>query len=241
MDGFIYYGERRINYRIAINSALSSKVRIHVQPDGRVEVEVPPGKEAGDIGKAVSKRARWISQRLAEGERVREFALAREYISGETHFYLGRRYQLKVEETPGQKSSVALKGGLIKIQLPKVDRAAVKRRLNAWYKQRAIEYFSRRMDEICAKTPWLDTKPALKLVTMKKQWGSCSPSGSINLNPWLIRSPRECIDYVITHELCHLQEHNHSPRFYELLDKQMPGWRPIKGKLDGLAELVLAD
>lgn len=224
-----------------MNSALSSKVRIHVHPNGKVEVEAPPDKPPLEIGNAVYKRARWISKRLAEAERVREHALVREYISGETHFYLGRRYQLKIQESPGKKSSVALKGGLLRIELPVADRVAVKRRLNAWYKQRANEYFPRRLNEISGPISWLDNQPAVKLVTMKKQWGSCTPTGSIHLNPWLIRSPRECIDYVIIHELCHLQEHNHSRRFYDLLDQHMSDWRRIKAKLDGMAELFLAD
>jgi predicted metal-dependent hydrolase len=74
---------------------------------------------------------------------------------------------------------------------------------------------------------------------MKKQWGSCSPRGNILLNPHLVKAPRECIDYVILHELCHLKEHNHSPEFYRLLNQLMPDWKQIKAKLDGMAELLL--
>jgi len=72
---------------------------------------------------------------------------------------------------------------------------------------------------------------------MKKQWGSCSPQGTILLNPYLIKAPRECIDYVVLHELCHLKEHNHSPRYYRLLSQLMPDWEPVKARLDRMAEL----
>ena len=61
----------------------------------------------------------------------------------------------------------------------------------------------------------------------------------ITLNPFLVRAPRECIDYVVLHELCHLQHHNHGPKFYHALDCQMPGWRDIKQRLDQMAEQVL--
>lgn len=88
--------------------------------------------------------------------------------------------------------------------------------------------------------PWLKTVPPLKRVTMRKQWGSCSPFGSINLNPWLIRAPRDCIDYVLIHEICHLKEHNHSKRYYELLEQHYPDWRKVKSRLDEMAELLLA-
>ena len=64
---------------------------------------------------------------------------------------------------------------------------------------------------------------------------------NLSLNPALIRAPRECIEYVIVHELCHLREHNHSRRYYRILAAQMPNWQPLKAKLDGLAELILSD
>lgn len=73
---------------------------------------------------------------------------------------------------------------------------------------------------------------------MKVQWGSCSPAGRITLNPLLVKAPRECIDYVLLHELCHLLNHNHSPKFYKTLDRQMPRWRAIKEKLDNMVEEI---
>lgn len=74
---------------------------------------------------------------------------------------------------------------------------------------------------------------------MKAQWGSCSPGGSFLLNPHLVKVPAECIDYVILHELCHLEEHNHSQRFYDLLGYAMPRWKAVKHRLDGMSELLL--
>ena len=86
---------------------------------------------------------------------------------------------------------------------------------------------------------WKHPPPPVRLQAMKVQWGSCSPAGRLTLNPWLVKAPRDCIDYVILHELCHLKEHNHSPRFYKLLDKHMPLWRERKERLDELAEVIL--
>jgi predicted metal-dependent hydrolase len=62
----------------------------------------------------------------------------------------------------------------------------------------------------------------------------------VTLNPALIKAPAHCVEYVLLHELCHLAEHNHSPRFYRLLDRHMPDWRSAKSELDGLSEMVLA-
>jgi hypothetical protein len=74
---------------------------------------------------------------------------------------------------------------------------------------------------------------------MKKQWGSCSPTGVLSINPHLVKASPLAIDYVLLHELCHLKIHNHSEKFYRLLDRQMPGWKEIKVGLDQKAELLL--
>jgi hypothetical protein len=63
----------------------------------------------------------------------------------------------------------------------------------------------------------------------------------LSLNPLLVKAPRECIDYVILHELCHLKEHNHSKNFYLLLSRTMPDWESVKARLDGMSELLLAE
>jgi predicted metal-dependent hydrolase len=235
------YGDMKIEYVVVHNPRLSSKVRIHVHPHGLVEVESPTEKSALEICHAVRQRARWIVKHLEATWELRAHALPREYVSGETHFYLGRRYQLKIVEAAQKRPTVAMRGGQIHIAVRTAESAAIRRRLNAWYYDRASGYFSRRLSEITTTVPWLQKVPPLKLVKMRKQWGSCSPSGSINLNPWLIRAPRDCIDYVLIHEICHLREHNHSKRYYELLEQHYPDWRKVKLRLDGMAELLLAN
>lgn len=237
----ITYGDQKINYQLIENPALEKNIKIHVHPNGSIEVESPPGRSAHDVTKAIYKRAGWIAKRLDEIVTIRKNVLPREYVSGETHFYLGKRYQLKVLETTDRSSSVKLKGNLIHISLPIADRTAVKRRLNEWYKQRARDYFDKRLKLVSSSIPWVENTPPIKLHKMQKQWGSCSPHGALHLNPWLVRAPRYCVDYVIIHELCHLKEHNHSKRFYSLLDQQLPNWRHVKVQLDGLAELLLAE
>ena len=76
-------------------------------------------------------------------------------------------------------------------------------------------------------------------MAMTKQWGSCSTKGNLMLNPHLVKAPKEYIDYVILHELCHIAEHNHSERFWRLLTQVMPNWKEVKAKLDGMAEMYL--
>lgn len=235
------YGDRETQYSVATVERLTSKILIHVHPDGIVEVEAPPNRATAAIRSAVQKRARWIFENLDSAKDARAYALPREYVGGETHFYLGRRYRLLVREERGAPSTVKLVRGCIEIVAPVADQAAIKRRLRHWYRVRALEYFQRRLDHIVTSLDWLDKVPTMKMVPMEHQWGSCTPSGSIHLNPALIRAPRHCIDYVLLHELCHLKEHNHSKKFYALLGKHNPNWVDTKAELDRMAELLLVD
>jgi predicted metal-dependent hydrolase len=101
MRNRITYGDDEIEYVVAPNPELFTKVRIHVHPTGLVEVEAPSGKSAPEICSAVQKRARWISKQLGDASEARAYALPREYVSGETHFYLGHRYQLNRDYSLG--------------------------------------------------------------------------------------------------------------------------------------------
>ena len=237
----ISYGDQEFQYQVVRNPALTKRTRIHVYPDGSVEVEAPPSTDDVLIRTALRNRARWVLTQLRSKSRTREHVLTRAYVSGETHFYLGRRYVLKVEKSQEMPRGVTLKGGKFQVVVRDGWPGEVRDLLSLWYKRRAKEYLPKRLRIVSEGLPWIDTPPELALRKMKSQWGNCRPSGVVQLNPVLVRAPRECIDYVILHELCHLVGHNHSKRFYALLQRQLPNWRRVKARLDGMAELLLAE
>jgi len=243
----LHYGESSVAYTISRRAQVMGKVAIHVQPNGAVQVDAPEGASAADIRAAVRKRARWV---MGHVEKVRERnrdLQPRKYISGECHYYLGRRYMLKVipmkaaERRAGVEPSVKLIGGQLRVLTLERDADVVKRLLREWYREHAQKHFERRLDELVLTTPWVKKKqlPGLKLREMKRHWGSCSPAGTIVLNPHLVKAPRECIDYVIVHELCHLKEHNHSKKYWALLGRVLPEWQERKRRIDSMAELML--
>lgn len=233
------YGEERIRYQVCHVPDREGKVAIHVHPDGSVQVDAPMDTELPEIKEAVQKRARWVMGHIEKARELREYVLPREYVSGESYYYQGRRFQLKVVRSEDAKGSVKLHRGKLMVESSDVSPARVRKLLWGWYRERARDYFARRLEEIVSKVPWMVDVPQWRLLTMKKQWGSCSPKGVLLLNPHLVKAPRECIEYVLLHELCHLQEHNHSQRFYRLLSEQMPQWKSVKAKLDGMSELLL--
>lgn len=235
------YGDERIPYTIRFSPQRSGKVRIDVRHDGTVEVEAPTGTGQEEIARAVHKRARWIHEHVAGSRQRFAHVLPREYVSGETVFYLGRRYSLKVRPVEPRERSVKLRGGLLDVAHPKTSKTAVRARVRAWYRVKARDYFSTRLRVIARGLPWPQEVPAFHLKEMQTRWGSCGTGGTVTINPFLVKAPRECIDYVLTHELCHLREHNHSPEFYRLLTRAVPDWERIKTRLDDIAEMLLND
>jgi len=231
------YGDKRYEYSVQLMHSCKKSISIHVLPDGSVEVKAPAHTSTQKILETMNKRARWVVRHVERIQQQRSQILPREYISGETHFYLGRRYMLKVAQS--DVDQVKLVGGRFVVQCREVTKPKVKSLLDDWYREHAQQLFKRRLKIIAGNIAWLDKTPPVTVRLMKKQWGSCSPKGRISLNWHLVKASVECIDYVITHELCHLQEHNHSKRFYALMDKHYPDWKPVKATLDAAAELLL--
>ena len=234
------YGEERIVFERVLRSQATSKVLIKVHPDCRVVVSAPEDATSETVLYAVKQRGRWIYEQLREFRQQLEHVTLRKYISGESHYYLGKQYLLKVHVEPDQVQGVKLLRGKLEVSVRASDATRVKNLLIDWYKIRAREVFARRLDVLLEQALWVQERPSIRILTMQTQWGSCSPNGRITLNPHLVKAPRDCIDYVILHELCHIAEHNHSERFYRLLSQVMPNWEKTKERLDGLASRILA-
>ncbi|MGP5347397.1 M48 family metallopeptidase [Psychrobacter celer] len=269
-NGVFYYGQYKIDYEVVRKEATYKekikkpesdkliakktkprKVVIKVHPDQRVVATAPVHATDEVIHDAMMKRARWIWQSLQDFAKQQDHVLPKRYVSGETQFYLGRRYVLKVitnaETNDVTNSTVKLSRGKLNVELSQSDstlnleaRAVlVKSLIDEWYKNKFRSISRERLEALIYKASWVKNSPSVKLMTMKKQWGSCSAKGNLILNPHLVKAPKECIDYVILHELCHIAEHNHSEHFWRLLTQVMPNWKEVKARLDEMAELYL--
>jgi len=233
-----HYGDQQIAFERIKRPQATSKVLIKVHPDCRVVVSAPEDADNEMVLSAVKKRSRWIYEKLRDFRKQLEHITPRQYISGESHYYLGKQYLLKVIEAPEQAQGVKLLRGKLEVSVKIKSAEKVKTLLADWYKARAKEIFAKRLDAMLEQALWVTDCPPLRILTMQTQWGSCSPNGRITLNPHLVKAPRECIDYVILHELCHIAEHNHSERFYRLMSKVMPKWEKTKERLDGMASSI---
>tara|TARA_Y100001933_G_scaffold263985_1_gene327673 strand:- start:120 stop:821 length:702 start_codon:yes stop_codon:yes gene_type:complete len=226
---FIQYGKHRIEYQVVFLPGRRT-LCIEVHPDQRVVVRAPQDCDPVVITERVRRRARWINRQLIEFERYQPRTPPRQYLNGETHCYLGRQYRLKIES--GNRTQVRPKNGRLTVEIagePTTDRT--RRALQHWYLGRARIVFAEMLDTCLLRIPGLK-RPRLIVRQMRTRWGSLSELGNMTLNVRLIQAPRTCIEYVIVHELCHIQHHNHDSQFFDLLDRVMPDWRRRKIRLE---------
>jgi len=207
-------------------------LEIGVHPDRRIVVRAPYGTSSDTIKGTLKKRSRWIQRQIDFFSKFEPRTTDRKYLSGETHLYLGSKYRLKISIY--EKDEVKLMRGFLIVYSRKGrEPEKIKQQLDSWYKAKAKAKFAESLNKCFQK---FKTKgheyPRIIIRKMKTRWGSLSSKGVITLNINLIRAPRECIDYVITHELCHQVYKKHDAAFYRLLEKMMPDWERRKHKLE---------
>lgn len=235
----ITYGDQIIEYQINPDPRRNSRIAIHVEPDGQVIVDAPPGYAGALVQRAVARRARWIAGHVNAVHARFRHVHPRSYVSGEQALYLGRRYVLKVIEEDDARGTARLRANRLEVRLRRADPQRVRAILRGWYRTRARDYFARMIDRQSAALPWIERAPPFRLLEMSRRWGSCSTRGQLILNPHLIKAPRPAIAYVILHELVHLKHHDHSPAFFALLNRHAPGWERDKAALDQMVEVLV--
>ncbi len=230
----IKWGTLDIPYKYGFSQRKTFALSVH--PDLSVTVKAPLGYNAKDIQSFVRRRGGWISRAWRDFEQYLPKQPQRRYISGETHRYLGRQYRLKVQQ--GDTDSVkCLRGYLWVTTKKKSTSERAKILLDGWYRAHAKEIFQERLLVCHQKTSREAIPlPTLQIKQMVSRWGSFSLAGRITLNLELIKVPKECIDYVIQHELCHFKVKHHSPKFWKLMQNVMPDFEERRGKLNLYAE-----
>lgn len=204
---------------------------ITVRPDRCVAVTAPIDAAQERIEEILRRRIRWIRRQQQLVSELPPEPQPRRWISGETHRYLGRQYRLRVER--GTRQMVRLRGGYFWVTVSKRENiGAVQSAIEGWYRARAQPLLERRVQMCLASTTFLDFEmPEVVIRSMRTRWGSYSPSGRILLNIDLVKIPLGCVDYVITHELCHAKVKDHGRRFQRLIGRCMPDWERHRDRL----------
>lgn len=244
--GHLEENGERIAYTVVRGTGRRKRIAIRIGRDGSVTVLLPPRALLREAEAAVRLRADWIRTHTQRALAAPHVCPLR-YVEGEYHWYRGERYRLVLTEddTKTRKKTFAVEPVYLEntrylhMRLSCISPSSVHRHLFLWYRQKMEQLVNERLDVLCADIPWLAARPPFSIRTMRRRWGSCSGRGELTLNTQLIKVPPFCLDYVILHELAHLKEHNHSKRFYAVLDDLLPDWRRERTKLAQWAPLVL--
>ena len=216
-------------------------LNLRIRKDGSVFVSANDAVSFDEVDEFVCNKASYI---LGAVKHFNEMALykpqPKQYVSGETFYLQGRALRLQVSQAA--KDSISSDGVCIYLKAKDVNDFEKKRRMvNRFLDSQCKTIFVGVMDELYPlfKKYGIE-KPTLKIRDMETRWGSClAKKGIVTLNKRLLEAPRNCIEYVVMHELCHFMHPNHSKYFYAFLSMLMPDWKERKQFLDQTAAFWL--
>jgi predicted metal-dependent hydrolase len=219
---------------ITVDVVFKNIKNIHLSvhpPTGRVRISAPNRIKLDTLRVYAISKINWIKKHQKKF-REQERETRREYLDRESHYVWGKRYLLEVKEE-NRTPSVELKHNqMILTVRPGAGKKKREAVVTAWYRDLVREAV---IPLIAKWEPVLGVKASNIIVRrMRTRWGSCTPvRKTIRLNTELAKKPRECLEYVLVHELIHLLEPSHNAAFISLMDKYMPQWRHIRAALNG--------
>lgn len=226
------WGSRRVPFRL--RRAAVKRLRIVVDPEGQVAVTAPVHATDEAVVARVSRRGDWILRQQEYFARWRPRSTVRQYLSGETHLFLGKQLRLRIEHD--------LPEGVEKIDCQLVvglggahDRSLARELVRNWYAAQARSVLHDRWQ--AQRKLWAaHGAHASRLIVrpLSNRWGSMTNAGSLVLNSDLVRATPSLIDYVIAHELAHAKFPDHGPEWKRLLTGVMPDWPLRKRQLEEL-------
>ena len=229
----IEYEGKRIDYTIVRSARRKKTLEITLDPEIGVLVRSPARTSRKEIATLVHRRAGWILRKSAEAA---EPPSARRFADGETMPYLGSEYPIVNALTSDNSLMLNLVDGAFRISAPghigEEERIAASREVfERWYRQQA----ERLLPDIVAN--WQGKvsrrKPSRVLIrSQRKRWGSCSSDGSIRLNWRIVMAEPALIDYLVVHELAHLEVMDHSPRYWAHVERVLPDYRARRKRLN---------
>lgn len=226
----VNYGTQDILFELKRSNRKTLAIEVH--PDSSVIAIAPFSTKLALIKTKIIKRGQWILKQQTYFEQFLPRTPEREYISGETHLYLGKKYLLKIRK--GENNYVKLQGGAFVVTCKNPNQKnIVKKLLAQWYYEHAEIQFKTISEKCFLKFKnQIKEMPPIEIRRMEKRWGSCNAKGKISINPEIIKAPTKCIEYLLIHEMCHLIIRNHTKAFYQLQEEKIPDWERWKSVLE---------
>jgi predicted metal-dependent hydrolase len=221
------------NIKIDVEQKDIKNIHLSVYPpDGKVRIAAPQRMDLDTIRVYAISKLQWIKKQQ-ESFKNQERETPREFLTKESHYFLGKRYLLNVIEEKA-KPKVILKHQTIELYV-RPDSSIEKRKqvLDSWYRAQLkekippiIEKWERKIGVRCLE---------FGIKKMRTKWGTCNTEAKrIWLNLELAKKTPECLEYIIVHELVHLVERSHNERFRKLMNEFMPKWKFYRDELNRL-------
>lgn len=202
-------------------SAQARRVRLVVRPETGLEVVVPRGVAPAAYEPVLHDKARWIVTTLERVALETAVALPTPLASGRVLPFAGRDLVLTLRAgAPAGRFRAALVDDTLTLALPDESAELARTALELWYRKQAPGIFAARLSVL--NLPYGFSYGRVSVKNQKSRWGSCSKLGNLNFNWRLLLAPLPVLDYVVIHELCHLKELNHGPRFWNLVARTCP-------------------
>ena len=225
---YLVFGDRLIEYTIKY-SRLASYIKIMVDAKDGVQVTAPLACDTKTISSIVQDKGTWILEKMDYLADLAGCPVPRLFVDGEQFFYLGNRFEFKVQASEQvRRREVIINGRQMLVKVPRAvhlegGAEAVRAALVKWYRKQANLIINERIN---LYTDMMSVEPAkIRIKEQKHRWGSCSGKGNLNFNWHLVMAPEHIIDYVVVHELCHLKRLDHSPVFWGLVEAILPDYQ----------------
>lgn len=226
----VTFGSKTYSYSIIRSDRTT--VGISVESDGEIIVKAPQELEEIKIRETVDKKRKWIAHKVAATTKVEQpVPKVQEPISGEKIRYKNKLYRLKIHQYEKKRSRIILVCKLLHVYvnedlIPDERAKEIKKTIVKWYRERAESVISQRVEKYLK---YMEVYPKeIQVRETQKRWGSRTEQGRITFNWRIVMAPMSAIDYVVIHELCHLQEPNHSATFWSLVEALQPNYRRWK-------------
>lgn len=197
---------------------------LEIKPDGTINVLSPNGVDKNFIIDRVKDKGDWIIKKLEELEDKSMSKISRNYKDGEVFMYFGKEYQLSINiDKSLDRVKVFIENEKLLVNTNTDNKELIQQSLKLWYEDETLDVVKKRIDYY--KKYFKDNITAIKIKDQKTRWASCTYKNEILFNLRCSMAPIEIIDYIVVHEMCHMEHRNHSKDFYNAVGKVLPDYK----------------
>lgn len=223
-SSFIYEG-KNIEFQLILKKRKT--MEISIEPPNKVTVKAPLKVPEEKILEKVKEKGAWILKKLEYYKEVSYREVKKEYKAGELFMYLGKTYPLTLIIDPSiKKPKVHFYEEKLCVTVLQANKEVIREAIKAWYKEKAREKIEER---VAYYEKYFQHKPTkITIKDQKKRWGSCTYNNELLFNLRCVMAPLEALDYVVVHEMCHMQHKNHSKDFWQAVESILPNYKSSK-------------